>query len=457
MVNDKLNTRRAFFAAAAAGASALKASAKEKAIKPGITAKSASRTVGANDRIRVGMIGVGIMGTGHLRDFAKQQEADKDIEIVAISDVYKRHRERAMAISKLGEKDVVIDYREVLQRPDVDCVLIATPDHWHAQMAIDAFAAGKDIYLQKPITLTVDESAQVIAAAAKYNRVLQVGSQFLSDLRWHKVRELIGEGAIGDVLWGQTTYSRNSTTGEWNYYVDEEATPETIDWTRWLGTAKKRPFSAERFFRWRKYWEYSNGIASDLYYHRVGPMLFSMGAQYPTRVSGAGGIYVQKDRDVPDTLGMLVEFPNFMIVVAGSMANGAANRLLPEVIYGHKGTILVESTKVTVTPEVMIARAENKPSEARSFDFPNAMRNMNRLHTDNFFSCMRTRKTPNLGPELAHQIMTSVMMGCESWRSGEMKLYDPSTRQRTKKAEVRKGYEGDGKNHPGGQRKQEAV
>ncbi len=457
MNNEPMNSRRAFLSAAAMAASATTAIAKEKLIKPGLPAKNAARVVGANDRIRVGMIGVGIMGTGHLRAFVRQQDQEKNIEVAAVSDVYKRHRDRAKAITKLDDKNIVLDYREVLRRDDIDCVLIATPDHWHAQMAIDAFAAGKDVYLQKPITLTVDESAQVIAAAAKYNRVLQVGSQFLSDQRWHKVRELIGEGAIGEVLWGQTTYSRNSVVGEWNYYVDEEASPETIDWTRWLGPAKKRPFSAERFFRWRKYWEYSNGIASDLFYHRVGPMLFAMGAQYPTRVSGGGGIFVQKDRDVPDTLAMIAEFQNFMIVVAGSMANSAPNRYLPEVIYGHSGTILVENTKVTVTPETAVAKALNRPTETRSFDFPTAVREMGKRHSDDFFSCMRSRKTPNLGPELAHQIMVSVMMGCESWRSGEMKLFDPATKKRTKKAAARPAYEGDGKNSPLGPRKEASV
>jgi len=457
MNNDKPNSRRAFLATAAAATSTLTAMAKEKTIKPGLTAKSASRTVGANDRIRVGMIGVGIMGTGHLRAFVKQQDTDKDIEVAAVSDVYRRHRDRAQAITKLDPKNIVVDYREVLQRPDIDCVLIATPDHWHAQMAIDAFAAGKDVYLQKPITLTVDESAQVIAASQKYNRVLQVGSQFLSDQRWHKVKELIGEGAIGEVLWGQTTYSRNSVVGEWNYYVDEEATPENIDWTKWIGPAKKRPFSAERFFRWRKYWEYSNGIASDLFYHRVGPMLYAMGAQYPTRVSGGGGIFIQKDRDVPDTLGMVAEFQNFMIVVAGSMANSAPNRYLPEVVYGHSGTILVENTKVTVTPEMNVARALKRSTEAKTFEFPTAVREMGRRHSDNFFSCMRTRQTPVLGPDLAHQIMVSVMLGCESWRSGEMKLFDPATKKRAKHAAARPAFEGDGKNSPLGPRKEPSA
>lgn len=447
------NSRRAFLAAAATASIAQAA----KTVKPTITARSASRTLGANDRIRVGMIGVGIMGTGHLRDFIKQQDADKDIEVAAIADVYQRHRERAKSISKLTDRDVLVDYRELLQRTDIDGVLIATPDHWHCQMAIDAFASGKDVYLQKPITLTVEESAQVIAAAAKYGRVLQVGSQFLSDPRWHKVRELVASGAIGDLLWAQTTYSRNSIAGEWNYYIDEECTPETVDWKRWLGPAPKIPFSGERFFRWRKYWEYSNGIASDLYYHRVGPILFAMGAQYPTRVAGLGGIYVQKDRAVPDTFVTVCEYPKFYIVVTGSMANSAANRLLPEAIYGHEGTIVVEPRRVVLTPEPMIARFNNKPLDAQTFDFVGATARMNRLHTDNFFSCMRTRQTPHLGPELAHQIMVSVGMGCESYRDGKMHLFDPATKKRVKNAEKRPVYAGDGKNHPQGPRKESAT
>ena len=453
-MSEAANTRRAFLTAAAMTAAAR---AAQKTIKPGITAKSASRVLGANDRINVGMIGVGIMGTGHLRDFARQQEADKDIQVVAISDVYRRHRERAMAISKLAGKDVILDYREILARPDVDCVLIATPDHWHAQMAIDAFAAGKDVYLQKPITLTVDESRQVAEASAKYSRVLQVGSQFLSDPRWHKARELVAEGLIGKVLWAQTTYSRNSIAGEWNYYIDEECTPETVDWTRWIGSAPKVPFSGERFFRWRKYWEYSNGIASDLFYHRVGPMLFAMGAAYPTRVAGIGNIYVQKDRHVPDTLITACEFPEFCIMVAGSMANTAPNRYMPEVIYGHEGTIVVESQRVVLAPERIVARAAGRPAEEKVFEFPDGARNNNRLHTDNFFKCMRTRETPVLGPTLADQIMTAVMLGCESYRDGEMHLMDELTHKRTKVAKKRATYEGDGKNHPNGPRKQPAV
>jgi predicted dehydrogenase len=422
--------------------------AAAQVIKPSFSARSAARVIGANDRIGVGMIGVGTMGTGHLRALTEQAATDKDIDVVAIADVYKRYRERAQAMSKVPAENVVFDYRELLRRPDVDAVFIATPDHWHAQMAIDAFAAGKDVYLQKPITLTVDESAQVIAAADKYKRVLQVGSQFLSDRRWHKVRELIAGGAIGELLWAQTTYSRNSNAGEWNYYVEEEANPQTVDWNRWIGPAKRRPFSAERFFRWRKYWDYSNGISSDLYYHRLGPVLFAMGAQYPTRVASAGGIYVQKDREVPDTSSVIVEYPNFMIVVSGSMANASANRLLPEVVYGHEGTIVVEPQRVVVTPERMVAASRGKKSEEMVFDFPEGAARNGRLHSDNFFECMRTRKTPVLGPELAHQIMTAIGLGVESWRQGEMMLFDPTTKKRIAKAAPRKGYEGDGRNHP---------
>jgi predicted dehydrogenase len=450
-MSDLTATRRRFLASAAS----VPLAAAE--IRPSLPVRKAARPVSANDRIRVGMIGVGIMGADHLRSFVQQQQQDKDIEVAAVADVYKRHRDRAKAITNLDDKHIVVDYREILQRDDIDCVLIATPDHWHAQMAIDAFAAGKDVYLQKPITLTVEESAQVVAACARHGRVLQVGSQFLSDPRWHKARELIQSGAIGDVLWAQTTYSRNSKSGEWNYYVDEECTPETVDWKRWLGPAPKVPFSGERFFRWRKYWAYSNGVSSDLYYHRLGPILFAIGGQYPTRVTGAGGIYIQKDREVPDTFINTIEYEKCSVVIAGSMANAAANRFMPEAIYGHTGTIVVEPTRVVVYPERLDRRAPGNGAGEQVFEFPEGARNNNRLHTDNFFSCMRTRKTPVLGPELAHQIMTAIGLACESYREGQLKLFDPATRKRIKTAAKRPMYEGDGKNYPEGPRKQPAA
>ncbi len=403
----------------------------------------AARVVGANDRINIGIIGTGGMGTGHLRAFVRQSDEKKDLQVVAVSDVYTRRKERARAAARLSEKDVHHDYRDLLARADVDAVVIATPDHWHARMAVDALAAGKDVYLQKPMTYTVDEARAVAEAAARYKRVLQVGSQGVSDPRNQVARQLIEQGEIGELLWAQAASSRNSVFGEWNYRIDEDATEQMIDWRRWLGKAPRRPFSPERYFRWRKYWDYSGGIATDLFYHTLGPLLFMMGPQFPTRVTGSGGIYVQKDREVPDTFATLIEYPNFYIDLSGSMANAAAVRYHPRMIYGHKGTMVFEGNKIVVVPEMLDKR---RPAGAgKTYDTPPAGE-PHRQHTDNFLACVRSRRQANLNPDLGYKIMVAIKLGVDSYREGRVKFFDPATQRVTSKPAQRPAYEGQGRN-----------
>jgi predicted dehydrogenase len=431
------STRRDFLGRAAVAAAALTP----------VPAASAARVLGANDRIHVAVIGVGGMGGGHLRALAAQQsESESDIQVKAVCDIYTRRKQRAREVAGLEDKDVHHDYRELLARNDIDGVVIATPDHWHAQMAIDAMAAGKDVYLQKPMTLTIDEARQVAEAAQRYQRVLQVGSQHLSDPRCHQARKMVEQGEIGELLWAQTTYSRNSRHGEWNYRVEDDGTPENIDWKRWLGPAPRRAFSAERYFRWRKYWDYSGGIATDLFYHRLGPILYAMGAQFPARVTGSGGIYVQKDREVPDTYATIIEYPDFYINISSSMANGAANRYFPETIYGHKGTISFQSGGIMVTPESLArGRGAGERPEGKLYELERV--NIGRRHTDNFFACMRSRKKPVLDAELGYQIMVAIKLGVDSYREGKVKFFDARARKVVGRGEPRPGYEGDGKNY----------
>jgi predicted dehydrogenase len=397
--------------------------------------RPATRVRGANDRIQVGHIGVGGNGNGMLRGLVRRGEETGDVRVVAACDVYSVYRERARANAGLEAKDLCVDYRDLLARDDIDAVAISTPDHWHARMAIDAMAAGKDVYLQKPMTLTTEEARKVAEAAARYERILQVGSQHLSDPRHHKARELIEAGEIGELLWAQGTYSRNSRGGEWNYRIQEEASPETVDWDRWLGPASKRPFSAERLFRWRKYWDYSGGIATDLFYHKLGPLLYAMGPQFPTRVTGSGGVYVQKDREVPDTYATVIEYPNFYINLSASMANAAGNRYFPEVIYGQKGTIVFERNRVVALPE----RAFAPPTEVEEV-------NMGYRHMDDFLSSMRSRKQPVLHAEFGYQIMAAIKMGVDSYREGKVKFFDLVRHTVSDRGPGRPGYEGTGDN-----------
>ncbi|MBV8905954.1 MAG: Gfo/Idh/MocA family oxidoreductase [Acidobacteriia bacterium] len=454
------STRRGFLNRASAAAlfsGVAAASAKSpQTIKPGMSARSGSRVVGANDRINVGMIGLGGMGTVHLRAFMKQMDDEKDIRIVAVSDIYTVRKERARSIAQLTDKDVHHDYRDLLARSDVDAVLIAAPDHWHGQMALDALAAGKDVYLEKPMTHTVEEARVIVDAVKKSGRVLQVGNQGLSAPSTHKSKELIEAGEIGPVLCAQATAARNSLLGEWNYHIDPEGTPENIDWIRWLGSAPTRPFSADRYFRFRKYWDYSGGIATDLFFHSLGPLLYPMGAQFPTRVSASGGIYVHKDREVPDTYATMIEYPNFYIEMSGSMANAAMGQYHRQAIYGHKGTLIIEHNQVLIYPETYpelraflrhdrSAQQGERPSapEPKVYDLPPVppQRDIRTPHTTNFFACVRSRKPPNAPAELGYQMIAAIKLGVDAYREGKTKIFDPETQRVIEKAPARPAYE----------------
>jgi predicted dehydrogenase len=451
MSEIKNSSRRTFLGSSAALLSAAgQAAAKpsKKTPKPGIAARSATRVIGANDRINTGHIGVGGMGGSHVRAFYDQSQKSRDIQVAAVCDIYTRRKERARTVAHLETKDVFHDYRELLARPDIDAVLIASPDHWHAQMALDALAAGKDVYLQKPMTYTIEEARAVAEATKKFGRVLQVGSQGLSAATTHKMREVIERGELGELLWAQSTSSRNSILGEWNWRVEPEGTPETIDWKRWIGPAPNRPFSLERYFRWRKYWDYSGGIATDLFYHSLGPILFAMGAQFPTCVTANGGIYVQKDREVPDTYASTIEYPGFYIALSGSMANAAGVRHHGLAIYGHKATLSLDSGKVVVTPEALTIGSfdKKKAVQPKIYEVPLAAES-HRAHTDNFFACMRSRKAPNLNADLGYQIMAAIRLGVDAYRDRQAKLFDPKAAHPASKLPRRPEWEGDGKNH----------
>ncbi|MFB3828982.1 MAG: Gfo/Idh/MocA family protein [Bryobacteraceae bacterium] len=393
---------------------------KLQCTRRGFLASAPAAIVGSNGRINVGIIGTGGVGTVHLRAFVRQSEEEKDIQVVAASDLYRRRLERAKDLARLTVKDVYPDYQDLLARRDVDAVLIAVPDHWHARIALDALAAGKDVYLEKPMAYTIEEARDIAAAVKKHNRILQVGSQGMSYPATHIMREIVERGEIGDIVWAQGTSARNSVAGEWNYPIEAEGTPETIDWKRWLGAAPARPFSAERFFRWRKYWDYSGGIATDLFYHTLAPILYVMGAQLPTRVTASGGVYVHKDREVPDTYATLIEYPNFYINLSGSTANAQARENHGTVIYGHLGTIVPEETCVRVIPETRKGSGRRQAPKAKVYELPQLgpLRDGRTPHTTNFFACVRSRKTPNLHAELGYQIMVAIKQGVDFYRKG---------------------------------------
>jgi len=288
---------------------------------------------GANDVIGVGLIGIGNISRDHFRRLEAIPEMAK---IVAVCDIYKPHLD--YGVSRSGAKGYH-DYHDLLADPNVDVVFVLTPDHWHAPMAIDAMRAGKDVNVEKPMALTIGEARRMVEAAKETGRVLAVDSEHMAHGVWEPAAHATREGVLGKLLWSQTSRSRNTFEPPWNYRIDKDISPENLDWERFLGPTEKVPFDPERYFRWRRYWTYSGGIATDLYYHHITPLIHVTGREFPYRATAAGGNYhYSKDvLEVPDVFLLTLDFPGkHSIMVGGSLANSAE---LPIVVRGHEANI----------------------------------------------------------------------------------------------------------------------
>jgi predicted dehydrogenase len=427
----------------------------KSAIGAGVAVGAVSPTVfaqekvqGANDRLQVAVIGVGSRGRYLLRWVMetggqaiplpgssgatppKPPDPRLATRVVAVCDVYEKRKREAAATAGC---DGTLDYRQVLDRKDVDAVIIATPDHWHAPIALEAMAKGKDVYLEKPVTHTVDEARQVAEAVRRTSRVLQVGSQTTSSDQWWKARKAIQDGMIGTLVQSQGSYHRNSDEGEWNWKIEPEAGPQAtgenfVDWKMWLGRAPERPWDADRFFRFRKYWDYSGGIATDLFYHVMAPLNIAWGeAQFPHKVMASGGIYAFKDREVPDTFALLAEYPKgHSLVLSSSMANETH---VPGLIRGHEGTIMMvpdgrfegRVDSISVTPQGI---ARQKFKERYGTIQVVLETEPRESHMENFLRCLRTRETPVLDADTAYKAMTTIGMSVQSYREGRALYWD---------------------------------
>jgi predicted dehydrogenase len=399
-------------------------------------APSTGRVIGANDRISIGFIGLGGQGTAHLR-LIKENAGENNVAIAGVCDLSKHRTSEAKALAERGDGSPCAtfdDYQKLLERKDIDAVLCATVDHWHTKVTLDTLSAGKHIYVEKPMTRYLGEAFQIYDAVKKSGKVLQVGSQGCSDMKWHKAAELCKSGVIGPLVLGQGSYMRNSPKGEWNYPIQDWAKPDDINWKQWLGpVARRSEFSADSFFRWRKYYPYCAGLLGDLFPHRLHPLMLATGnPEFPRRVVCTGVINVFTDkntpgtpmRDVPETTASLVEFPSgYQLMVCSSSVNEQGLR---DMIQGHHATLYIGGNRVEMKPERYFAE------EVDADIFDNLLPGEDiRWHEKNWFEAIRGIKPPNAGIELAVRVQTVVSLAEMSERLNVTCLFDEKTRKIT--------------------------
>ena len=445
-----------------------------------LSAASASRVYGANERIGIAFIGVGGRCQAHLDIVNNMVKEGKPVFCAGVCDVWDGAEEeydhefggtvtkrkylqglfpsaKKMGLDIGDKKRVVKDYHRILELPDVDVVCIGTPDHWHARMSIDAADAKKHVYCEKPMTRTIAESQAVVEAMVRNNTVMTVGVQSMVDPVWREANKMIRAGKIGHVAQGTTSYYRNDARGQWRYYrLLKEMNPKTIDWKMFLGSEVKgvdgkmigpdMAFDRSVFGQWRCYWPFGGGMFTDLFVHQTTHLIEAMGIRYPKRVAGSGGLYLEYDgRDVPDVATIVAEYEEG----CQSMVTAAMISSYPieEVIRGRLGTLrFIKKPIPNTTPKqfrtciefyaddpskgagipARLGDTVMTPKEVFEFDYPV---NDTRTLWDNFLECVRMKNRGTLStPELGAAAFTTVSMGMQSYRSGQILFWDKEKR-----------------------------
>ncbi|MCA8999102.1 MAG: Gfo/Idh/MocA family oxidoreductase [Planctomycetaceae bacterium] len=392
-----------------------------------LSTTSALKAAGSNGKIRIGFIGPGGRGFGaHVKTLAKLKNEGANIELVAVAEVYSEQRDMVADYIKSengNEPAKYVDYREMIEKEDLDAVSIATPDHWHHKQIVDCLAAGLHVYCEKPMTKHVTEALDVVKAWKKSGKVMQVGVQGTSQPIWNLANSMLNEGKLGKVLMFQTEYFRNSAMGQWRYYqLKKEMTPKTIDWKMWLGVeeglSEDRPFDREVYAQWRRFWPYGSGMYTDLFVHRVSMMLKATGLRYPGRVVGAGGLYLEYDgRDVPDVATVAADYPEGVHgLVSSTMCNQETR--LTQCIRGHFGSFVFEGNKIQFIPERPQVTLDSSIKE-ETFEAEN-IGDDTYAHFKNWIAAMEADDPAmcNNDPELGAAAVSTVILGAQSYREG---------------------------------------
>lgn len=414
-----------------------KATATAGAVATVLNATSHARAAGANDRLRIGVIGAGNRGFNTLtKTLVKLREMGRNIDLASVADVYAVHRRRFADFVKERtgvDPTTHVDYRDLLQEQGLDAVAIATPDHWHARQTLDSLTAGKHVYCEKPMTHTIDEGKQVVAAWKSSGRVMQVGVQSTSLPVWDMAREMINAGKLGKVVQFQTECARNGKFGMSRHNViTKEMTPQTVDFRRFLGVDEglhpEVPFDRAIFGQWRCYWPFGYGMYSDLFVHRVTGMLKATGLRTPGRVVGGGGIFLEyDDRDVPDVASIIADFhEGVQGLVSSTMVSEELK--LEHIIRGHHGLFRFDKNCsgnsgkgtfefVPERPQVTLnSKLKREPFEAST------EHNIVTTHLANWLDAIDAERPAmvNNDPDLGAAAVTLVNLAVRSYREGQV-------------------------------------
>jgi predicted dehydrogenase len=346
-------------------------------VATGMTALASTRVFGANDTVRVGVIGAGHRMKGLL------DAADKAVpyQIAAVSDVYAPYRDAFKERSN-GVATTSLDYREVLDNKEIDAVIIASPDHWHVTMAVDALKAGKDVYLEKPVTHTLEEGATLTKAVRSSRQILQCGMQQRSWTHFRDAVDLIQAGSLGRVVQVRTYWWQNYARNWPRKPIDQQG----LDWKAWLGSAPDQAFSDEKFAHWRWFWNFGGGAMTDLFTHWIDVVHWAMKADQPKQACMLADKYIFDEWDCPDTIQAAFRYPGFDVVYEGMMNSSIDDGGLE--FHGTEATLKIDRGGFTVYREG-VPRDQNPVLNSRSY------RDGTIDHMVNFFDCVKSRKEPN--------------------------------------------------------------
>lgn len=384
----------------------------------GLTLSAAgwNQVLGANDRIRLGVIGTGSRGNDVMAQFLKQP----NLEVTSLCDAYDKYLNQTNAEKLEGKAKTYGEYRQLLESKEVDAVLITTPDHWHAQMAIDACAAGKDVYCEKPLTYTIEEGRKIIKAVNDHKRVFQVGLQQRSGEHYLEAkRQYFDSGKIGKITLARTWWHGNTFHLRVPKFKDQ---PEGLDWKKFLGSVKYRPFNAHQFYNWRSYLDFGGGQITDLFTHWIDVVHWFVGEEIPHTANASGGVYHYKDgRTAPDTICIQLEYPKeWTATFEATLAPGGRGAAIE--FMGTEGNLYIDrgmyrwqersAGKGSTPPPPVEKRA---PAVDMTF-----------YHVANFLDCIRSRKTPNSDVVSGHRSALASHLGKIAYLRKERVTFDPA-------------------------------